>query len=89
MGNDFEKSNRLENPEFVGQIRSQFADEWEEVVTGKGFFNEEDFAYVDKIRAGERVPKEHKWLRDKLIRIGQDYRLTPEEIDRLQEIFLI
>lgn len=88
-------TSRLEDPVFVESIRSQFADEWEEVITGweevitgKGKFGEEDFEFVDKIRRGEKVPRSNKWLYDKLVRIGQDYRLSPDEIDQLKGIFL-
>ena len=81
-------SSRLEDSNFVKKIRDQFADEWEELVTGKGSFNEQAMSYVGKIRVGEKVPKSNIWLNDKLVRIGQDFRLSPDEIDKLQEIFL-
>lgn len=78
----------MEDPSFIEKIRQQFADEWEEMITGEGKFSEEEYSYGEKIRAGEKVPKDHKWLYNKLVRIGQDYRLSLEEIDHLKEIFL-
>ena len=81
-------SSRLEDPAFISKIRNQFADEWEELVTGEGHFSQDEFGYGNKIRHGEKVPSNHKWLHDKLVRIGQDYRLTVDEIDRLKEAFL-
>jgi len=83
----FNKS-RIEDPAFIEKIRNQFADEWEEIITGKGLFDEIDYLCLEKIRAGEKVPRNHRWLHDKLVRIGQDHRLSLEEIDRLREIFL-
>jgi hypothetical protein len=84
-----ERQSRAEDPVVIQKIREQFANEWEELVTKPGeFITEEDFTYLDKIRNGEKVPSKHKWLRDKLVRICQDLRLTPEEIDQVQELFL-
>ena len=82
------QSSRLEDRAFISKIRNQFADEWEELVTGEGHFSQDEFGYGNKIRHGEKVPSSHKWLHDKLVRIGQDYRLTVVEIDRLKEVFL-
>lgn len=88
MEHSEQPKSRIENPELIAKIRAQFADEWEELVTGGGIYNDEEFEYVEKIRRGERVPKRHIWVREKLIRIGQDHRLTPDEIAALENIFL-
>ena len=76
------------DPEIIEQIREQFAEEWENIVTGEGTFDEEDFGYVEKIKNGGKVPMEHKWLHDMLIRIGQDRGMNVREVDYLIETFL-
>ena len=88
MENVEKLKSRLDDPKFVEQVRNKFADEWEEVVTGKGTFKKGEFEYVNKIRNAERVPSSHRWARDLLIRVGQDFKLTVEEIDRLEGLFL-
>lgn len=82
-----QKKSRIEDPNFIEQIRQQFADEWEDLVTGEGTSNEDELGFAQKIREGKKIP-EHPWLRSKLVKISQDYRLTPEEIDDLMNIFL-
>lgn len=64
-------------------VKRQFANEWEEMITGSGVFSEEEMRYADTLRAGGKLPKNHKWVTQKIVRIGQDYRLAPEQIDTM------
>ena len=71
------------SPDLLGKIekvREQFADEWEELVTGPGVFGTHEMQFGEVARRGEKLPK-HRWVEDKLVRICQDLRLTPDDID--------
>ena len=81
-------TSRIDDPSFIEAIRKQFAEEWDELITGPGSYSEDELTYGDKILRGEKVPRTHRWLDQKLVRIGQDQRLTPDEIDKLRELFL-
>lgn len=86
---NFEKSDsRLKNQEFFEKIKEAVANKFDDLATdpnlnGAGF----PIDLGERIRRGEKVTR-GPIIRDALISIGQDFRLTPEEIDELQNIFL-
>jgi hypothetical protein len=91
MDRAFERApSRLDDKNFIAEIRVAFADAILEEVTEpdprrqRPQYSE---AAIKKIMAGERV-EASDGVSDKLVRVGQDFRLTPDEIDRLKEIFL-
>lgn len=81
MAESFKTFHEKSFAEQVDIIRRQFADEWEELVTRPGSrWSNEEFGYVDIARRGEKIEK-NTAVRDKLVRICQEYRLTPDQID--------
>ena len=82
------QSSPLDIPGFVDNLRERFARELEELITDPKFKNANfDINSADKIRSREKI-KAPTLIRDLLVRIGQDFRLTPDEIDRLEEMFI-
>jgi len=81
------QQSRLSESEFVQKIRDTFADELDELTTDPQFkdagFN---IKMGKKIRVGEKIDGTSVMINDLLVRVGQDFRLTPEEIDSLKEI---
>jgi hypothetical protein len=67
--------------ERLAVIKKCLADEWEKMVTGEAEFSDEEMHYADILRAGGKLPRKHKWVEQKLVRICQDYRLTPDQVD--------
>jgi len=74
----------------LSQVREKYIEELEKMVTNpKERFSKEELESVNEFVAGKRkIPKLHKWFYDLLIRVGQDFRLTPDKIDILIEKFL-
>jgi hypothetical protein len=87
---NFEKQqSRLENQEFIDKFIDVYANELEKMVTEPGSgFSEDELEIVNKFRKSKKLPRAHKWFHDLLVRVGQDFRLTPDEIDILRDKFL-
>jgi len=80
--------SRLENPEFLSQLQGAIAERLDELATDPtlekaGF----PLDLGTKIRNGEKVPAS-RMIRDAIIGVGEDLRLTRDEIDVLKEKFL-
>lgn len=80
--------SRLENSKFFSELQSAIADRLDELATDPtldhaGF----PLDLGDKIRRGEKVPSSIM-VRDAIIGIGEDFRLTRDEIDTLKKKFL-
>lgn len=85
---NLEGSSRL-TEEFLDNFINAFSQELEKMVTGPGNrFSDEDMEIVGKFREFRKLPREHGWFQDLLIRVGQDFRLTPDEIEILKDRFL-
>ena len=91
-GESFEKSpapkSRLEDLEFFAKVRDAVADRLDDLATdpkldGVGF----PLDMGEKIRNGGKIESSRS-VRDIIISIGQDFRLTLDEIDGLEEKFL-
>ncbi len=88
--NSFETPSSPLNSERIQEIRTLFAHELEELATAPDakLFPEEQ-ALVDAfVNKAGRLPENHRLFRGMLVRLGQDLRLTHEEIDALKEAFL-
>lgn len=91
-GETFEKQDReksrLEDPEFFEKVKDAVAERFDDLATdprllGVGI----PLDLGEKIRRGEKVPLS-RLVRDALIGVGDDLRLTRDEIDELEEKFL-
>ena len=89
MENFEEKQSRLNDPEFISGFTNTLADELERMVTEPGStFSENDLKIVNEFRETQKLPSGHRIFHDLLVRVGQDFRLTPDEIDTLRNRFL-
>ena len=82
------EENMPEGPNFFEEIRDAVADRLDDLATdpkldGVGF----PLDMGEKIRNGEKIERSRS-VRDIIISVGQDFRLTPDEIDGLEEKFL-
>ncbi len=90
--NNFEKpKSRLDDPKFIDEFVNVFANELENMVTrpkpGHQSSNSELDA-VSKFRETKKIPSARSEFYDLLIRIGQDFRLSADEIEVLRKRFL-
>jgi len=87
---DFEtQRSKIEDEQFIEKFFNTYAEKLEEMVTQPNSrFSEEELEMVNKFRELKKLPREHRWFHDLLIKIGQDFRLTPDEIDVLKDKFL-
>lgn len=84
-----EKQSRLDNLEFINKFIDVFADELEKIVTEpESTFSENDLKIVNEFRETKKLPRDHRIFHDLIVRVGQDFRLTPDEIDTLRNRFL-
>ena len=79
--------SRIENADFLAKIREDFASTLEELVTNPKPGGSFDTSLPGKIRADEKIGGGRD-VEGILVRIGQDYRLSPDEIDALKERWL-
>jgi len=81
--------SRLEDPRFLSQIQTAVADRLDELATDptldKAGFS---LDLGSKIRGGEKVPTS-RMIRDAIIGVGENFRLTRDEIDILKNKFLV
>jgi len=85
----FEKSqSRLEDPKFFSEIQDAIAERLDDLVTNPTL-NDAGFPLDlgDRIRNGEKVSASIM-IRDAIIGVGDDFRLTRDEIDVLKKKFL-
>lgn len=80
--------SRLEDPNFFAQLQEAVAERLDELVTDptldKGGF---PLDLGEKIRSGEKVSG-GRIIRDAIIGVGENFRLTRDEIDVIKSIFL-
>ncbi|MBI4121028.1 MAG: hypothetical protein HY457_02125 [Parcubacteria group bacterium] len=80
--------SRLEDPQFIEEFVVAYAYALEEKVTASNSgFSEEDLGAVSEFTKLRKLPRT-KPFRETLIKVGQDFRLTPDEIDFLLDKFL-
>ena len=89
----FEKSqfNKAEiDGDLLEKIKAIYIEELEKMITDpQALFSKEELESVDEFALDKRkIPKNYKWFRELLIRVGQDFSLTPDQIDILQGEFL-
>lgn len=80
--------SRLEDQNFFSQVQEAVAERLDELVTDPtldraGF----QLDLGDKIRNGEKIPPS-RMIRDAVTGVGEDFRLTRDEIDVILEKFL-
>lgn len=81
--------SRIEDDKFIDKFIDAYADELEKMATQPGSqFSEEELEMVNKFRESRKLLSAHKWFHDLFVRVGQDFRLTPDEIDILRDKFL-
>ena len=85
----FEKTrSRIEDLEFIDKFVDTYASELEDIVTKPHErFSESDLEFVNKFRESRKLPEGNALFYNLFIRVGQDFRLTPDEIDALIERF--
>ncbi|MBI5254653.1 hypothetical protein HY932_02640 [Candidatus Falkowbacteria bacterium] len=83
-----QQKSRLVNPDFFSEIQNAVADRLDDLATdpklNKGGFQLDT---GDKIRRGEKV-KSSIMVRDAIIGVGEDFRLSRDEIDIIKSTFL-
>ena len=83
------KKSRVEDAEFLNKFFDVYANELEDMVTRPGSgFSEEELEMVSRFRETRKLPKENTSFHDRLVKVGQDFRLTPDEIDVILGKFL-
>lgn len=81
--------SRVDNPEFIDKFIDTYASELEEMATEpKSRLTEIELNLINRFRESQKLPSSHRLFYDLLVRVGQDFRLTPDEIDILIERFL-
>ncbi len=89
---NFERTkSKLDNPELIERLVEAYAEELEKMVTEptKGRkFSEEELKMVNNFRENRKMPRKDSWFSSLLVKVGQDFRLNPDEIDDLQDMFL-
>lgn len=88
----FEKTpgqkSRLEDPEFFEKMKDAVAERFDDLATDPRLLGAgTPLDLGEKVRRGEKVPLS-RLVRDALIGVGDDFRLTRDEIDELEEKFL-
>lgn len=86
---NFEKQqSRLDDQKFIDNFFDVYADELEKTATKPGNrLSEDELEFVNKFRKSKKLPKGDRLFRGLFIRVGQDFRLTPDEIDALEDRF--
>ena len=79
--------NKLENPEYIERFLGAYSEALEEMVTAPGApFNADELKQVLEFKGeGKKLHKTNKWFYDKFVRVAQDFRFSPDEIDVLSE----
>ena len=76
---------KFEQKDIKKQVIDQFKNEFEEMATDPRW--DFDPQLVEKVRHGQKIPQD-RWTEQLLVKVGQDFRLTWQEIDQLKkEIF--
>ncbi len=87
----------MENPQeqldqqTLDKIFNKYTEELEKRATNPDSieFSDDEISQIDKfIKNKTKLPKSNRKFRELLIRIGQDVRLTPDQINLLEEKFL-
>ncbi len=80
---------RVDDPAFLEKFLDTVADELEELATSPDHqFSDSELDIVKNFREHKKLPREHLWFHNLLVRVGQDFRLTPDEIEVLRDKFL-
>jgi hypothetical protein len=67
------------------EIRRRLVTELEDRYSTPGSWDNIDPHHIEMVRKREKIPEE-KSTRELLIKIAQDFRLTPEETDDLEKV---
>ncbi len=81
------RPNRLKDPAFLEVFREHIASELLEFVTspmGGGYSSASSGKVFDRFRAENQLPLGDTQVQDFFVRLCQDIRLTPDEIDELR-----
>jgi len=83
------RPNRLEDPDFIQNVRAVFVEELELDLTkpDDNSHDDQDYAALEKIRNNQLAPYARN-LAQYIIRIGQDLQLSYGELEKLQKLFL-
>lgn len=82
--------SRINNSEFIQKFIDVYATELEKMVTEPTgeIWTEKELDQVNNFRTVQKLPRAHRTFRDLLVRVGQDFRLTVDEIEILRNKFL-
>lgn len=84
-----EPESRLVDSKFLSELQNAVADRLDDLATNPALNNAGfPLDIGEKIRKGEKVTASIM-VRDAITGVGQDFRLTPDEIDTLKNKFLI
>lgn len=78
--------SRLEDPNFLLEFRNQLAGEIEKEIEDGSWWKNEG-GDPSEIREGKKIAW-HLWVNDKISRLGQDLRLSWDEIEELQRLIM-
>lgn len=89
MKNFESRPSRLDDNKFLDKFFDTYINELEDLVTKPGGgFSERELEMVSAFRETKKLPKSNHAFHDRLVKIGQDFRLTPDEIDVVIDKFL-
>mgnify|MGYP001576666554 CR=1 FL=1 len=89
MKNFETRSSRIEDNQFMDKFFDTYLNELEDMVTNpKNHFFKEDLEMVRTFRETRKISGNNITFRDLLVRVGQDFRLTPDEIDVILSKYL-
>lgn len=79
--------NKLESPEYMERFVNTYSEALEEMVTApEAPFDADELKQVEEFKGeGKKLRKTNKWFYDKFVRVAQDFRFSPDEIDALSE----
>ena len=79
--------NKLESPEYIERFLGAYSEALEEMVTEpRAPFDADELRQVSEFKeSGKKLHKTNRWFYDKFVRVAQDFRFSPDEIDILSE----
>ncbi|MBI4118265.1 MAG: hypothetical protein HY455_01865 [Parcubacteria group bacterium] len=88
-GEEFEAHrSRIEDPQFIAEFFAAYANALEEKVTASDSrFSDEELKAVEEFSKIRKLPHTKSFY-ETLVKVAQDFRFTPDEIDVLADRFL-
>ncbi len=76
------ENQKFETKDITKKVIDQFISEFEDLATDPRW--DYDPQVVEHVRQGKKIPHD-RWAEQLLIKVGQDFRLNPDQIDELKK----